>query len=152
MERDHGVPYYHIRRMDYLAMFHHLANSAPGVRVCLGATVRDVQPDAAVAGRPSVTLTSGEVLHADLIVSADGVKSMLQKAVTVLDDKPTPMGDAAYRMVISTDLMLEDPALWPLVETPEMTVWMAPSRHLTAYCIVSLAVSACFLVTPEDIG
>ena len=152
MERDHGAPYYHIHRADYLAMLHHLANTAPGVRVCLGATVRDVQPDPAVVGGPSVTLASGEVLHADLIVAADGVKSTLQKAVTGLDDKPAPTGDAAYRAVISTDLMLEDPVLRPLVETAEMTAWMAPGRHLMAYCIVSLISRAFFLVRPEDVG
>jgi len=138
MARDHGAPYYHIHRADYHAMLHRLARAAPGVRICLGATVRGVQPDPAVAGGPSVTLTCGEVLYADLIVGADGVKSTLQKAVTGLDDRPTPTGDAAYRAVISTDLMLEDPELRPFVETPEMTAWMAPRRHLMAYCIVSI--------------
>ena len=149
MEREHGAPYYHVHRADYLAMLHHLVKSAPGVRVCVGATVRDVQPDPAIAGGPSVTLASGEVLHADLIVAADGVKSTLQKVVTGLDDKPTPTGDAAYRAVIPTDFMLEDPLLRPLVETPEMTAWMAPGRHLMAYCIVSMAVRTRSLVTPE---
>ena len=149
MEREHGAPYYHIHRACYLAMLHRLVKSAPGVRVYLGATVSDVQPDPAIAGGPSVTLASGEVLHADLIVAADGVKSALQKVVTGLDDKPTPTGDAAYRAVISTDFMLEDPVLRPLVETPEMTAWMAPGRHLMAYCIVSMTVRACSLVTPE---
>jgi salicylate hydroxylase len=138
MARDHGAPYYHIHRADYHAMLHRLARAAPGVRIRLGATVREVQPDPAVTGGPSVTLEGGEVLYADLIVGADGVKSTLQKVVTGLDDGPTSTGDAAYRAVISTDLMLEDPELRPFVETPEMTAWMAPRRHLLAYCIVSL--------------
>ena len=137
MARDHGAPYYHIHRADYHAMLHRLARSAPGVRIRLGAAVRSVQPDPSVVGGPSVTLACGEVLYADLIVGADGVKSTLQKAVTGLDDRPTPTGDAAYRAVVCTDLMLEDPELRPFVETPEMTAWMAPGRHLMAYCIVS---------------
>jgi len=37
--------------------------------------------------------------------------------------------------VVCTDLMLQDPELRPFVETPEMTAWMAPGRHLMAYCI-----------------
>jgi hypothetical protein len=32
---------------------------------------------------------------------------------------------------------LQDPELRQLVETPEMTAWMAPRRHLMAYNIVS---------------
>lgn len=137
MAQDHGSPYYHIHRADYHALLLRLARAAPGVRIRLGAAVRDVQPDPALPGGPSITLASGEVLYADVIVGADGVKSTLQKAVTGRNDAPTPTGDAAYRAVISTDPMLQDPELRPFVETPEMTAWMAPGRHLMAYNIVS---------------
>ena len=41
------------------AMLHRLARTAPGVRICLGAPVRAVQPDPSVAGGPSVTLACG---------------------------------------------------------------------------------------------
>lgn len=137
MVEDHGSPYYHIHRGDYHAMLLRLARAAPGVRIRLHAAVRDVQPDPTVQGGPSVTLASGEVLYADVIIGADGVKSTLQKAVTGLDDAPIPTGDAAYRAIIRTDSMLQDPELRQLVETPEMTAWMAPGRHLMAYNIVS---------------
>ena len=133
---EHGAPYYHIHRADYHTLLLRLAREAPGVLIRLGATVRDVQPDPAVGGGPSVTLASGEVVHADLIVAADGVKSSIQKIVTGRNDNPMPTGDAAYRATIPTDLMLRDPELRPFVETPEMTAWMAPGRHLMAYCIV----------------
>ena len=133
---EHGAPYYHIHRADYHTLLLRLARAAPGVNIRLGATVRNVQPDPAVEGGPSVTLVSGEVIHADLVIAADGVKSTIQKIVTGRDDNPTPTGDAAYRATISTDLMLRDPELRPFVETPEMTGWMAPGRHLMAYCIV----------------
>jgi len=113
-----------------------LARAAPSVRIRLSAAMCDVQPDPTLPGGPS-TLASGEVLHADVIVGADGVKSTLQKAVTGLDDAPMPTGDAAYRAIICTDSMLQDPELRQFVETPEMTAWMAPRRHLMAYNIVS---------------
>jgi len=115
---DHGAPYYHIHRGDYQAMLHRLAHTAPGVRICLGATVRDVQPDPAVRGGLSIMLVCGEVRYADLVVGADGVKSTLQKTVTGLDDRPMPTGDAAYRAVVCTDLMLQDPELRPFVGPP----------------------------------
>ena len=91
------------------------------MRIRLGATVRDVQSDPALPGGPSVKLASGEALHADVIVGADGVKSTLQKAITGRNDAPMLTGDAAHRAIISTDPMLEDPELCPFVETPEMT-------------------------------
>jgi len=81
----------------------------PAYESASAAPVRAVQPDPAVAGGPSVTLACGEVLYADLVVGADGVKSTLQKAVTGPDDRPTPTGDAAYRAVVCTDLMPQDP-------------------------------------------
>ena len=134
---DHGSPNYQIHRGDYHSLLLRLALAAPDVRVQLDATVRDVQPDPTLPGGPSVTLASGEVLYADVIIGADGIKSTLQKAVTGLDDAPIPTGDAAYRAIIRTDSMLQDPELRQFVENPEATVWMAPERHITAYNIVS---------------
>src|SRR5712672_2337332 len=116
-------------------MLLHLARTAPGVRIRLNAAVHDVQPDPTQQGGPSITLASGEVLYADVIIGADGIKSTLQKAVTGLDDAPMPTGDAVYRAIISTDLMLQDTELRQLVEIPKMTAWMAPRHHLMAYNI-----------------
>lgn len=86
---------------------------------------------------PSVTLQTGEVVYADLIIGADGVKSTVREAVTGGPSKPTYTGDAAYRAVIPTDRMLPDPDLRALVDTPEFVTWMGPSRHIVGYSIVS---------------
>ena len=53
MARNHGAPYYQIHRADYHVMLHRLACMAPGVCTYVGATVRDVFHDAAVAGDPT---------------------------------------------------------------------------------------------------
>ena len=106
-----------------------------------GATLRaschvvDVHPD---AQRPYVKLASGEVLHADLIVGADGVKSMCRSVVLGAPTTATATGDAVYRAIVPTDAMLKDPELRPLVENPEMTGWMGPKRHIMGYNIVRL--------------
>jgi salicylate hydroxylase len=142
MEHDHGARCYHIHRADYQKMLLRLAEKAPDVKILLGHAVRDVQPDPEVAGGPSVTLKSGKVLHADLIVGADGVRSTVRKALTGPEDKPKPTGDTAYCAVLHTDRMLEDPELRQFVDEPEMTVWMAPRRHLMACCIVSVGFTA----------
>ena len=131
--RDHSAPYYQINRTDYHAMLHRLACTLPGATIC------DMRPDPVLAGGPSVTLASGEVFYADLIVGANGVKSTLQKAVTGLNHRATPTGSPAYRAVVSAGLMFEEPELGPLVDVLETIVWTAPGRHLGAYYIASMA-------------
>lgn len=93
---------------------------------------------------PNLTLQSGEVVHANLVIGADGLKSITRDYVVGHPDKPIPTGDAAYRAVIPTDLMLSDPDLKSLVEDPEMVAWLGPYRHIMAYNIVS-AYFPCFL-------
>ena len=79
-----------------------------------------------VTHRPSLRLRDGAVLTADLVIGADGVKSTLREIVVGGPDKPVPTGDAAYRAIIKTEEMLNDPDLKELVEYPEMTGWIGP--------------------------
>ncbi|KZV70868.1 FAD/NAD-P-binding domain-containing protein [Peniophora sp. CONT] len=151
MDEQYGAPYLHIHRADYHAMLLRLAKAAPGVTVRLGAFVRDVQPDPTAEGGPSVTLASGEVIHADLIVGADGVKSRIQSIVTgQAPEDPEPTGDCAYRATIPTEILLKDPELKPLVDEPNMMAWMAPGRHLMAYNIRSMQEYNMVLLLPDD--
>ena len=131
MEKDYGAPYYHIHRADFQKLLYDLV--APHVTLLLGSTVVRCDPDPV---SPSVTLKSGEVIRADLIVGADGVKSYIQWVVSGKPSKAQPTGDAAYRATIPASLMMQDPELREFIENPEMTGWMAPGRHLMAYPIV----------------
>lgn len=88
---------------------------------------------------PEMTLQSGETVRADLIIGADGVKSTIREVVVGGPDKPNSTGDAAYRAVISTEHMVNDPDLKPLVDEPEMTGWIGPGKHIMAYCIVRIS-------------
>lgn len=62
------------------------------------------------------------------------MKSILQKMLTGLDDKPKHIGDA----VVAIDPMFQDLGLRPFVEAAEAIIWMAPCRHFVGYCIVSV--------------
>lgn len=126
----YGAPYYHIHRADFHKLLLDLAQ--PNVTIRIKSTVVSVDPET-----PSVTLQSGEVIKGDLLIGADGVKSIVQQTVIGRVNPAQPTGDAAYRALIPTSVMLADPDLRPFVETPEMSAWMAPGRHLMAYCIVS---------------
>ncbi|KAJ7789631.1 hypothetical protein B0H14DRAFT_3573223 [Mycena olivaceomarginata] len=69
-----------------------------------------------------VTLESGQKFRADVILGADGVKSMT-------DAHRGP----AYRAIIPTSEMRKDSDLKPLVDHPEMTGWIGPGRHIMGY-------------------
>ena len=129
MEEKYGAPYYHIHRADLHKLLFDLA--APFMTLRLQSTVVSVDPEA-----PSLTLASGEVVHGDLILGADGVKSLIQQVVLGHTNPAEPTGDAVYRAIVPADVLLEDPELRELIEVPDMTGWMGPSRHVMAYNIV----------------
>ena len=112
-------------------MIYELAQPHPLVTIRTGCRVVALEPSI-----PALTLASGEVVHADLVIGADGIKSVTREYVVGGPDKPTPTGDAAYRAIVPTGLLLRDPDLRPLVETPEMVGWMGPGGHIMTYNIV----------------
>ena len=134
MEGEYGAPYYHVHRHDLHRMLLELI--APNCTIRLNSTVVSVNPDTPTE-KSTVTLATGEVLHADLIIGADGVKSIIQQVVIGRVNPAQPTGDAAYRAIIPTSVMVADPDLKPFVDVAEMTAWMGPGRHLMAYNIVS---------------
>jgi salicylate hydroxylase len=134
IEGEYGAPYCHIHRADFHKLLYDLV--APHITIRLGSTVVGCDPDPVA---PSITLKSGEVMKADLIVGADGVKSDIQPVVTGKRTPAEATGDAAYRATIPASLMMQDPELREFIEHPQMTAWMAPGRHLMAYPIVRLS-------------
>jgi salicylate hydroxylase len=105
--------------------------ASPYMTLFLNSRVVSLDPDLC-----QVTLESGRKFRADVILGADGVKSMIREVVVGGPDKPLATGDAAFRAIIPTSEMLKDPDLKPLVDHPEMTGWIGPGRHIMGYCIV----------------
>ncbi|GBE85599.1 FAD-dependent monooxygenase OpS4 [Sparassis crispa] len=138
-----GAPYYHIHRADFHKLLFDLA--APYMTLRLKSTVVAVDPD-----EPSVTLASGEVVRGDLIVGADGVKSFIQRVVLGHVNPAQATGDAVYRALIPTALMITDPDLKPLVDTPEMTGWMGPRRHIMGYNVRAKKAYNLVMAHPDD--
>lgn len=103
-----------------------------------------------------VCTQTGEKFQADLIVGADGIKSVLRDAV--LDTKVPALrtGHSAYRMILSTDKLLTDcKAFCDVIDprAPYTTMIMAhnkrmimgPARNGSVYSIVAM-------VPDEDLG
>lgn len=133
MDQNYGAPYYHIHRADLYQLLYDAVVSLPNVTLHLSSRVEEVY-----AEKPAVKLVNGKIFEGDLLIGADGIKSVVQTAVLGARNEARPTGDAAYRAVVPTEIMMEDPELRVLVEHPTMTGWMAPGRHLMGYNIVSL--------------
>lgn len=130
-----GAPYMHIHRADLHRILLNRCRQNPRVSFRLNARVQslDPKPNPKVA----LALTSGEIYEGDLIVGADGVHSLTRQVICERDDLAQNTGEAAYRALLPTSLMMDDPELKALVDTPELTTWMGPGRHVMGYCVVS---------------
>ncbi|KLP18547.1 salicylate 1-monooxygenase [Fusarium fujikuroi] len=95
-----------------------------------------------------VTLDSGEKIHGDLIIGADGIHSVVRTAVVGEKRNALPTGTSAYRMLIPTEnlegLSLPNQLLDPRVPKTTMImghdrrVIMGPGRNSKLYGIVAL--------------
>lgn len=132
MDQSYYAPYYHVHRADLYQLLYDITVSLPNVVLHLSSKVVEVD-----AAKPAVKLFNGKIFEGDLLIGADGIKSVVQAAVLGATNEARPTGDAAYRAVVPTKIMMEDPELRVLVEHPTMTAWMAPGRHLMGYNIVS---------------
>ncbi|KAL4908944.1 hypothetical protein BDW74DRAFT_174172 [Aspergillus multicolor] len=101
----------------------------------------------------SVTLVNGIVVRADVIVAADGIKSLIRDQLLGEGaSKAIPTGDAAYRIMLTKAEMESDPVLKKLVEVPEATRWLGPERHLIAYPVRNHELFNIVLVHPDRHG
>ena len=125
----HGAPYYLIHRADLHAGLLAAAEKA-GVKILTNKRVVKYDFEA-----PSATTDAGETYKADLVIGADGIKSIARPLLTGQLDIPRDTGDVAYRILIPGDKLLADPDLASLITDPCTTSWCGPDAHLVGYPI-----------------
>lgn len=77
----------------------------------------------------TVVLANGRRMTADVVVGADGINSRMREVLVGHKEAPTPTGDLAYRLLLSTKEMLKDPELASFVTDPQVNYWMGPDAH-----------------------
>lgn len=117
IEARHGAPYLQIHRADIHGILLRAAEAA-GVEIRLGETVTGHEGGALATDRGGV--------EAELIVGADGVRSVLRGKVTA-DPAPAFAGHVAYRGLARAE------RLPPGLVRPVAGVWMGPRRHFVHY-------------------
>jgi salicylate hydroxylase len=135
------------QHVDLLDILLRLASSA-GARVRFGVTVESVEParedpsqngttSTSIPGcssrtlRPTVRLKTGEILHADVIIGADGQRSIVRRVVTDEDEEPdvTPTGLSIFTGCVQMTEVRKYPPLKQLADVG-WTAWIGDGRAI----------------------
>ncbi|KAF3940847.1 hypothetical protein ABW19_dt0206316 [Dactylella cylindrospora] len=100
---------------------------------------------------PKVQLRSGEWVGGDVVIAADGVKSLVRAEIARrkgYEDVTMSTGDAAYRIVISEERMEGDEKALALLRGSIGSRWMGPGGHIMAYPVRSHKLYNMVLIHP----
>ncbi|KAF2706180.1 FAD/NAD(P)-binding domain-containing protein [Pleomassaria siparia CBS 279.74] len=125
----YGTPYAVIHRYDLHTILYTEATNL-GVNVLLSHGITSVD-----CTLPSATTTDGIVFKGDLIIAADGEKSVCREIVT---GEPLPSkdsGDHVYRIVISSASVRSSSDLAHLVDRPSINLLVGPGGHAMTYSL-----------------
>lgn len=121
-----------------------------GARLTTSVRVVDVVP-----GSDGVVSTAvaddGREFVGDLVIDATGVFGKLSELMLKRPDPPVKTGDLAYRLLLSTEEMVKDPELRPLVEQPQVNYWLGPDKHAVNYVLRNGKQFNMVLLVPDDI-
>lgn len=135
-------------RQDLHSALQEAATSEGGVDIRTAAEVVECSAEAG-----TVTLGNGTVLRGDIVIGADGIKSVLRTTVLGREEKAIPTGLSAYRMLIPAEkleslltydelprdlLRMTDPAATTMVVGHDKRVIMGPGRGGDILGIVAL--------------
>ena len=144
-ENRYGAPYLHTHRADYHRILVAEAERL-GVELRLGCTVTELDFDSA-----SIHIRDKPDFHADLILGADGLKSICRESLLGHVDPPHLTGDLAYRIIIKADDMKKHPDLRELAEKPAINYWMGPYSHVVCYLLQGGGLYNIVLVCPDNL-
>ncbi|KAH7150544.1 putative salicylate hydroxylase [Dactylonectria estremocensis] len=105
------------------------AKQSPHVVIRENSLVVDANLDHA-----SVRLHTGELVTGDVLIGADGIKSMIRgKLLGDSADVAIPTGDSVFRLQLPREVMESDPTLIQYLDGNVVRRWIGPDRHVVAY-------------------
>jgi salicylate hydroxylase len=124
-KRRWGATYVTLHRADLVAILAEALERAQPGALHLGVTLTDIDNR---ADGVAIATASGETLAADLLIGADGIRSVVRE-VLFGPDTPRFTGHVAWRALVRIDPA--DPAAPP----PGVGAWLGPRRHAVTYRI-----------------
>ena len=123
-EQKHGAPYFQIHRSDLHAALQQAVRERDPQAIVLDARATRVQEDADGA---TVHFADGRSAQADLLVGADGIKSVVRQHVLGAD-QPVFTGQVAWRCTVPVE------RIPPELRTDIVsTIWCGPRNHAVTY-------------------
>jgi len=144
-ENTYEVPYLHIHRADYHKILVEEAERV-GVKIQLDSTVTKIDFENA-----EIHIKNKPTFSADIIIGADGLKSVCREALLGRADPPYLTGDLAYRITVPADVMAKDPMLKDLVEKPNINYWMGPDSHIVCYLLKGGSLYNIVIACPDNL-
>jgi salicylate hydroxylase len=144
-EDKYGAPYLHIHRADFHRVLVEAAERE-GVKIRLGSAVEDIDfsiPLVRVRGRPD--------FYADIVIGADGLKSVCREQLLGRKDPPHFTGDLAYRITVKASDMMKHPDLKEIAENPALNIWMGPYSHAVCYLLKAGDLYNIVLACPDNL-
>ena len=123
-EQAHGAPYFQIHRADLHRALQDAVRALDPGAVTLGARATGI---AEAADGVSVNFTDRAPMQAELLVGADGIKSVVRRAI-VGADAPQFTGQVAWRCTVPT-AQIPSALRTDLVST----LWCGPKNHAVMY-------------------
>lgn len=146
MQKVYGYPWYHLHRADLHKM---MLDRAVELGVIVRANSRVVEYRHVSDGEEEVVLENGEVLSAELIIGADGNKTVMGTYVLGGPVKSVETGDSAYRALLPAE-EVED------ILTPDFqahgTTWIGPEKHVIGYYVRDGQAYNMVILVPDEPG
>lgn len=138
VEEMFGAPYLHVHRADLIDV---LRSAVPRSAVRIGERVVGVSPAPDAA---EITTADGAQHTYDVVIGADGIHSMVRRAVVEHPTPPRFSGHVAYRALIPGVVAAE------LGAAVDATNWMGPGGHLVHYFVRARTMFNIVAVTTSD--
>jgi len=123
-ERRHGAPYFQLHRHDLHDALRAVVHALDSQALVLDARVMALREE---VDSVRVSFERGDSWRADLVVGADGIKSMVRRH-TVGADEPVFTGQVAWRCTVPIERIA--PALRTDIVS---TIWCGPRNHAVTY-------------------
>jgi len=123
IEARYGAPHYTLHRADLHTL---LCEQIPAECIHLGKRCIGVKQDSTGV---ELTFVDDAIAHADAVIGADGIHSVIRKKV-IADDAPRFAGTRAYRSLIPAQRLA-----FLAQDEPTVKLWLGPQRHIVCYPI-----------------
>lgn len=123
-----GADFLFMDRGDLHAVLLNAAREA-GVQITYGAVVTAVSS----GPKPSVATADGTQIFGDIVVGADGSRSMVREHLLGRPDSGQENRLDVFTATVPVSAMRQDPDLSDLTKRPEWPMWMGEGRSILAY-------------------